>query len=176
MLTLFSFLNASSSQIQQLKADLDKAKESRRHAQDESASLRMQLEQHLEAAAVAEEEAGTGGAGLDEAVETVPSLREKVKRLERDLRLAQAGSTTEGGAVASVAEGAEADSAKHEVAIIQQELDDVRQQKKQREEALLATKKQLAEVQYELVKAQVLYGTVHDGGSCGCFNCFHPMF
>ena len=169
MLTLFSFLNASSSQIQQLKADLDKAKESRRHAQDESASLRMQLEQHLEAAAVAEEEAGTGGAGLDEAVE-------KVKRLERDLRLAQAGSTTEGGAVASVAEGAEADSAKHEVAIIQQELDDVRQQKKQREEALLATKKQLAEVQYELVKAQVLYGTVHDGGSCGCFNCFHPMF
>lgn len=38
---------------------------------------------------------------------------------------------------------------------MQAELDDVRQVKKQREEALMACKKQLAEAQYELTKAQV---------------------
>jgi len=148
-------------QVAQLKADLDKAKESRRQAQDECASLRVQLEQHLEAAATAaaEEAPGTPGRGLDDSyqVETVPSLREKVKKLERELRMAQAGVHAEG--TATPADGgadraASTAAAAHEVAIMQAELDDVRQQKKQREDALMAAKKQLAEVQYELSKAQ----------------------
>jgi chromosome segregation ATPase len=152
-------------QVAQLKAELDKAKEGRRVAQDEAAGLRMQLEQQLEAAAALEDGLGSpskGGAGLEDAyqTETMPMLREKVKRLERELRMAQAGVPAEGAAAVGAASAAEvaavaSTAAAHEVAIMQQELDDVRQQKKQREEALLVVKKQLSEVQYELTKAQV---------------------
>jgi len=46
-------------------------------------------------------------------------------------------------------------AALHEVSLLQQELEDVRAVKKQREEQLLAAKKQITEVQYELSKAQV---------------------
>lgn len=70
-------------QIVQLKGDLDKAKEGRRQALDEAASLRMQLEQQLEAAAAQEEELGgvsrgLGGSMDEYQTETVPVLREKV--------------------------------------------------------------------------------------------------
>jgi chromosome segregation ATPase len=134
-------------QVAQLRADLDRAREARRQAMDECASLRVQME----AAAVAEEEGGSprkGGAGLDEGyhTETLPELREKVRRLERELRLAQ---TQPGGAGGEGAEAAGAGGlgAAGEVALMQAELDDSRQQKKRLEEALLATKKQLAEAQ-----------------------------
>jgi chromosome segregation ATPase len=163
-------------QVAQLKAELDKAKEGRRVAQDEAAGLRMQLEQQLEAAAALEDGLGSpskGGAGLEDAfqTETMPMLREKVKRLERELRMAQAGVSAEGAAAATGAAEAAAvasTAAAHEVAIMQQELDDVRQQKKQREEALLAVKKQLSEAQYELTKAQVRRARCR--AICACYE------
>ena len=82
----------------------------------------------------------------------------QVKKLERELRLATstgAAAGTEAAAAPAEGTAASASAALHEVAIMQQELDEVRQLKKQREEALLACKKQLAEAQYELTKAQV---------------------
>lgn len=46
-------------------------------------------------------------------------------------------------------------SALHEVTLLQQELEETQTVRKLHEEQLLATKKQLTEVQYELTKAQV---------------------
>ena len=66
---------------------------------DECSSLKVQLEQHVEAAAVlaAEQAVSSGssasgdgkGLNLEDAyvVETVPMLKEKVKKLERELRM-----------------------------------------------------------------------------------------
>ena len=93
-------------QVAQLKSDLDKAKEARRHALDECSSLKVQLEQHVEAAAVlaAEQAVGCGSSGsgdgkglnLEDAylVETVPMLKEKVKKLERELRMLRDGGSS----------------------------------------------------------------------------------
>jgi chromosome segregation ATPase len=148
--------------VLQLKADIEKAKDARRHAQDECASYKLQLEQHLEMQSNAEMEMGAGspskrtgsadGSTLGALhdmyqTETVPILREKVKKLERELRMVTAGS--ESGS-AERGEGIT-----EELSALQQELEDTKKVKREREESLLATKKLLAETQYELSKEKV---------------------
>lgn len=133
-------------QVKVLTADLEKARLARRQAQDEAASLRIQLEQYEEEGG----QRGRGGSGmgtgsasidLDDSyqMETVPLLKEKVRKLERDLRLAVAN----GGGPGAEGGDAKLAAALQEVCTLQQELEDVRNQKKSREEALLATKKQV---------------------------------
>mmetsp|Transcript_15944 Transcript_15944/g.26848 ORF Transcript_15944/g.26848 Transcript_15944/m.26848 type:complete len:728 (+) Transcript_15944:127-2310(+) len=169
--------------VQQLTADLSKAKDARRLAQDECASLRRQFDQYLDEAAEKEEaelEAAAnedGGLSLEEnyTVETVPMLKEKVKKLERELSAirtasaaggsgdaataanapaAPAGAADEGSSMAAVAQlRSNLEQQEHQIALLRQELEDVRRLKKDREEALVGAKKELSEVRYELEKA-----------------------
>ena len=80
------------------------------------------------------------GDGIYE-VETVPSLREKLKKAERELLTARTlGSESGSGAV------------NDDMIAIQAELEDVKRSKRDREEALLASKKLLSDTQSELHK------------------------
>lgn len=162
-----SALQMREQQVEQLNSQLEKERGARRQAQDECASLRLQLEQLEEEGSPRKpgSAAGvSGGLDLDDGyqMETVPSLKEKVKKLERELREVRmqqgqsggSGSGAAGGAVADAAAAAATAAAMQEVECLRKELDDVRRLKTEREETLIATKKQLAEAQYELSKAQ----------------------
>jgi predicted nucleic acid-binding Zn-ribbon protein len=82
--------------------------------------------------------------------ETVASLREKVKKLEKDLKNARA----EGGAgtVAASEHGSDAGSSA-EIASLSADLSAAHKLRKEREDELVAMKKQVAELTSELKKA-----------------------
>jgi len=108
-----------------------------------------------------------GGLSMEDyTVETVPMLKERVKKLERELR--QMGSASASGDI-SGAPGLVLDSStsntsnttsdttsndlleeQQTVLLLRAELEDVRRLKKVREDSLLEAKKKLSEVQYEL--------------------------
>ena len=83
-------------------------------------------------------------------VETVPSLKEKIRKLERELKAARSS----GAAVESAGEaGAAAAADSADVALLREELEDAQRIRKEREEALFAAKKQINELNAELTKA-----------------------
>lgn len=84
-------------------------------------------------------------------VETVPELKAKIKKLERELRAAHSSSGSGGDASEGSAAGGAAGGA--EVAMLREELEDAVRIRKDREEALFAAKKQINELNAELTKA-----------------------
>jgi protein HOOK3 len=131
----------SEQQLQQANQENKKLSESKNRLDDEVRSLQsqMQLLQEQE-----EEKKSFSGLGLEEeATETVPQLKEKVKKLERQLRQQQQDHSSSAGSEMT------ADSLS-----LQQELDEVRAIKKEREEALMAAKRQIVELQNENSKLQ----------------------
>jgi protein HOOK3 len=78
----------------------------------------------------------------------VTSLKEKVRRLQRELNKASNGNEITG---TMNKEDSNSDPTM-EISLLQQELDDVRAMKKEREEALFAAKRQISELQSELSK------------------------
>lgn len=131
-------------EIKRLNAELTSTTDAKRFVEDELQNARDEL-----AAAAAITEAGAAAAATDDdgegglfEVETVASLREKLRRAERDLAATRSSAPLPAGGGASSAD----------LALLQAELDDTRRTKQEREDALLAAKKQLMEVQSDLHK------------------------
>jgi predicted nucleic acid-binding Zn-ribbon protein len=130
-------LNAELTTISQSKRNLEDELQSSR---EEIAALTEEARQNLSSSHSGEGEEGDGE-GVYE-VETVLSLREKLKRVERELIQSRAGGL---GAV-------ESNVITEEVAVLQTELEEGRRKLSMREEALLSAKKQLSDTQSELHK------------------------
>lgn len=149
-------------EIQRWEADYQKVLDQKRRCEDDVQVLKEKVTMYEEAHAN-EQKAGspakqrTASDFSDEAsaedgmfeVETVSSLKEKVKKLERQIKAGSASSGSTGGS-----SSAEAQSLRDENLILQQELDDVRQMKKDREDMIIAAKKNAAELQQELVRVK----------------------
>ncbi|CAE7669769.1 unnamed protein product, partial [Symbiodinium microadriaticum] len=88
--------------------------------------------------------------------ESPAALKEKIKQLELELRVARRESAAAGDGVAGQGGSGLASAAEESsvaIEMLQAELDDTRAAKREREDALLATKKELAEAQHDLRKA-----------------------
>lgn len=135
-LEALSHLQMKEAEIEQLKADLKRAIESRRLMEVELNNARMQLEQMSDD----EEE--------NEGVLSITSLKEKIKRLEFELRQARANA---GGG-----EGGDA--------AMREELEALRKTKRERDEALFAANKQISEYQNEMNRLSALVAAGGGGG------------
>jgi protein HOOK3 len=141
-------------EVERMGADLAAAVEARRRCEDELQAARTELA--ATAAAAEGSRAGSGTLGADDdsggafEVETVASLREKLRKTERELKAAQAGGGTRAAPAPSSSSSSSAGASSEELALLRAELDDARRLKQEREEALLAAKKQLMDAQSEV--------------------------
>lgn len=126
--------------------------------------LEDELQSAREETAAAAEEArnqpisvGTGLEGGVYEVETVTSLRGKLKRVERELSHFKDNGTDPSRSVGSSAE----------LVSLQSELEDANKAKREREEALLAAKKQLSDTQSELHKVNRAHEVLQQQSSSG---------
>ena len=126
--------------------------------------LEDELQSAREETAAAAEEArnqpisvGTGLEGGLYEVETVTSLRGKLKRVERELSHFKDNGTDVSRSVGSSAE----------LVSLQSELEDANKAKREREEALLAAKKQLSDTQSELHKVNRAHEVLQQQSSSG---------
>mmetsp|Transcript_10383 Transcript_10383/g.15782 ORF Transcript_10383/g.15782 Transcript_10383/m.15782 type:complete len:678 (-) Transcript_10383:152-2185(-) len=134
-----SSLEMKEDELNRLKADYESALDARKFLEDELANATAQLES--EKSAEGERSSGLG------VFESPAALKERIKQLEVELRVAKRDREQDEG----VSRGGD----DNEVAIdlLRAELEDTRAAKKEREDALLNTKKRLAETQHELKKA-----------------------
>ena len=145
-------------ELNRVTAELSAIQHSKRLLEDELQAVRDEV------AAAAEESKnnpqsssrGMEHGGLYE-VENITTLREKLKKVERELT--QLKMTGGSGGVES--------SASVEVQSLQVELEEMTRAKKEREEALLATKKTLSDTQSELHKATRTYEQLQEQSSSG---------
>eukprot|EP00596_Hydrurales_sp_CCMP1899_P005175 CAMPEP_0119034874 /NCGR_PEP_ID=MMETSP1177-20130426/1896_1 /TAXON_ID=2985 /ORGANISM="Ochromonas sp, Strain CCMP1899" /LENGTH=711 /DNA_ID=CAMNT_0006992673 /DNA_START=257 /DNA_END=2389 /DNA_ORIENTATION=+ len=136
-------------EVTRLSAELMVILQSKRNLEDELQSSREEIAAAIEdsttrhnqsSSSIGEAEGGEGE-GVYE-VETVLSLREKLKRVERELLQSR------GGVLGAV----ESHIITEEVAVLQMELEEGRRKLNTREEALLLSKKQLSDTQSDLHK------------------------
>jgi chromosome segregation ATPase len=142
---MISSLQVVEQQLQQANSENVKLLESKSRYEEEVRNLTAQLSIYHEEA---DERGGSGGLGsglLDasEDMESVPVLKEQIKKLERRLLHR---STDEGN-------GGEGVSLSSDVVILQQELEDLKIIRKEREDALVSARKQVSDLQNELSKA-----------------------
>lgn len=127
-------------EVGRLSTELASVQHMKRLLEDELQTVREETAAAAEEAKQHPISPGLGEEGVYE-VETVTSLREKLKRVERDLLTAKAGGN-----------GSQSTVDSDEIAALQNELEEVRRSKKDREDALLAAKKLLSDTQSELHK------------------------
>lgn len=132
-------------QAQQYSLELKKLSEAKNRLEDENRSFQSQIQLFHEQ----EEEKKTfSGLGIEEeGTESVAELKEKIKKLERQLKHPQAEAVAHPNESNSLDENAS-------ISFLQQELEQIRAIKKEREEALVASKRQIAELQTEVTKLQ----------------------
>ena len=122
------------------------------------------------------EDAEDGESGLYE-VESVASLREKLRTAERELKKLRSGSGTAGSAPGSESHLAvqapatdKGSVSSEELSLLQAELNDTRRLKQEREDAWMSAKKQLLEAQSEVHKLTRANQTLQQQAATGSEN------
>mmetsp|Transcript_38636 Transcript_38636/g.39331 ORF Transcript_38636/g.39331 Transcript_38636/m.39331 type:complete len:614 (-) Transcript_38636:29-1870(-) len=133
-------------EMRRLSGELEEAVEARNFLQDELSGARAELEHFKEQHGERESE---GGLGM---FESISSLKEQLKQQELELRVARKA----GGGGGS-----------EEITLLQAELEDIRRIKREREEMLISTKRQLAESQQEAQKYAKALNEALEGGAGG---------
>ena len=126
-----------------LSADLKKLKDTKRTVEDELSRLRTELEIR------AEDDGDTRGSSGLGSIDSAATLMEKVKRLEIELKMTKEGQSKGGGAADSMTQESQI-----VVALMESQLEDIKKEKREREDALMAAKKQIVEMQVELHRCQ----------------------
>lgn len=127
-------------EVSRLSSELTSVQHMKRLLEDELQTVREETAAAAEEAKQNPPSSGLGEEGIFE-VESVTSLREKLKRVERELLTVRNSQNSSETAVGS-----------HEIAVLQSELEEVKKSKKEREDALLTVKKSLSDIQSELHK------------------------
>ncbi|CAN0320497.1 unnamed protein product, partial [Ectocarpus fasciculatus] len=132
-----SALQMKDVELKRAITDLESMTEARRFLEEELASARSELE------------TDEGDGNVHNLLESAAALKEQNKRLERELKVAKHAST--GGAGGDVAK------LQDDIALLTAELEDTKSAKKEREEAMYASKRALAEMtmEYEKMVKQV---------------------
>lgn len=141
-------------EVSRLSSELDAAMDGRRFLEEELSNAREEIQSLSEAHTL--DAVNTSFPGSSDAFETesVASLREKIKKLEFELRTASASTTTIGAQSSSThssSSTAAIDST--ELAAIRADLENALRLRKEREEELVAAKKQIIELTAELKKS-----------------------
>lgn len=126
-------------QVQQLNQENQKLLDGRNQQDAEIRSLKLQLQTFEEEEG--EKKQFASALDLSEEIESIPQLKEKVKQLERQLRTATI--SADGSSTSN--EG---------LLVLQQEIDELRAIRREREEALMSARRQISDLQNDLVKAQ----------------------
>ena len=129
-------------EMNRLAADLSSLSQAKRLLEDELQRAREEITAAAEDAKHNTSSSGVGAEGGLYEVESVTSLREKLKKTERDLMQYRAT----GDAASNVQRPSD------EIAALQVEIEEVKKSKKEREDSLVSTKKLLSDVQSELHK------------------------
>ena len=169
-------------EVQRQATELEQALDARRFLEEELFGVRSELERRIlqdeeevekkqKLQGVAQGEGAIGGSEHQFSLETesMASLKEKVKRLERELRVSVQAARGDGssGSGSNIGTGNNSSSSssssngntgdgggfEQELAFVRAELADVLAAKKDREDMLLQTKKKLAETQLELQRS-----------------------
>ena len=144
-------------ELSRITAELSGIQHSKRLLEDELQAVREEVAAAEESKNVSQTSSrGMEHGGLYE-VENITTLREKLKKVERELSTLR----VTGGS------GGQESSASAEVQGLQIELEEMTRAKKEREEALLATKKTLSDTQSELHKATRTYEQLQEQSSSG---------
>ena len=147
-----------SHEIQRLRSEIDRMVEAHRFLDDEVGSLRIRVEQYEEegknSSIVTTSDSTEGGSDTFE-VETISSLKKKVKHLERQLRLTQ--TSGDDSILLHLTPLSSTDDAlgvmnSSQYKLLLSELNDTKRSKKEREESLINTKKELFEANEEVTR------------------------
>ena len=158
-----STVELNTHELQRLKSELESNHDAKRFLEDEVETLRAEVQSLTEAATVGSPGvSGSGGSGFGGdafEVESISSLREKVHRLERELKVYKSSEEVSSESVLVSVSGAAAAAAGDRgsdkgFALLQAELEDLKLMKKEREDALIASKKQVSELNAEVHKLQ----------------------
>ena len=144
-------------EMDRLTAELASLSQAKRLLEDELQSAREESAAAAEEAKEAKIQPISVGRGLEGGlyeVETVTSLREKLKRVERELVHFKDNTADHSQSTA-------------QLATLQSELEDANKAKREREEALLAAKKQLSDTQSELHKVNRAHEVLQQQSSSG---------
>lgn len=144
-------------EMDRLTAELVSLSQAKRLLEDELQSAREESAAAAEEAKEAKIQPISVGRGLEGGlyeVETVTSLREKLKRVERELVHFKDNTADHSQSTA-------------QLATLQSELEDANKAKREREEALLAAKKQLSDTQSELHKVNRAHEVLQQQSSSG---------
>jgi HOOK protein coiled-coil region len=150
-------------EMDRLTAELASLSQAKRLLEDELQSAREESAAAAEEAKEAKEaknqpiSVGRGLEGGLYEVETVTSLREKLKRVERELVHFKDNTADHSQSTGSTAQ----------LATLQSELEDANKAKREREEALLVAKKQLSDTQSELHKVNRAHEVLQQQSSSG---------
>ena len=150
-------------EMNRLAADLSSLSQAKRLLEDELQGAREEITAATEEAKHHNTSSSGGGAegGLYE-VESVTSLREKLKKAERDLVQYRATGDSTSTSRAS--------GPSDEIAALQAEIEEVKKSKKEREDSLVSTKKLLSDVQSELHKVTRAHEVQQQQSSSGAEN------
>jgi HOOK protein coiled-coil region len=147
-------------EMDRLAAELASLSQAKRLLEDELQSAREESAAAAEEAKEAKNQPISGSRGLEGGlyeVETVTSLREKLKRVERELVHFKDNTADHSQSTGSTAQ----------LATLQSELEDANKAKREREEALLVAKKQLSDTQSELHKVNRAHEVLQQQSSSG---------
>jgi len=147
-----SALAMKDDEVTRLQAELNNAMDEKNRMEEDLVSVTTRLElTESELAESKEKEEGSAGGIYD----TPAALKEKIRHLEMELRKQK---SAEGADQTRTESGEETTQSSEEVSyminVLKTELEVTQEAKKEREEALVAIKKQLADSNYELKKAQ----------------------
>ena len=147
-------------EMDRLTAELASLSQAKRLLEDELQSAREESAAAAEEAKEAKNQPISVSRGLEGGlyeVETVTSLREKLKRVERELVHFKDNTADHSQSTGSTAQ----------LATLQSELEDANKAKREREEALLVAKKQLSDTQSELHKVNRAHEVLQQQSSSG---------
>jgi protein HOOK3 len=159
-----SALQMKEEELRRVTAELESMAEARRFLEEELSSARSELESDDHVAGA------SGGPGLG-LFESAAALKETNMRLERELKIARQASADVGASGVNASEFAKL---RDDVALLTAELDDTKRLKKEREDLLMQSRRQYAELQSEyqkVVKAlQETEGVGGGGASSGALK------
>jgi len=166
-------LEDAEARILHLEEEFDmERKEFARKYQEESEAHNAELS--ISGLAEGEEGGSGGGGGIGEEGGATPfEMREKIKKLEAELRafklgMGGVGGVVEGSGSGGIGGGVGASAGdQQELALLQSELEDVKRAKKEREELYLAAKKQMVEIQVENERLNKALQEAESGGGGG---------